>query len=223
MKRSVYLTYPLALDGPRPPAIPAPELTEFLHIITDMASVQKLSLYSHVGSHLDTAAHVIEGGRHITDFSPEELVFYRPTVIDIRVPDDTVLMPNDFAPLISEIKETDFLILRLGLGMVRKNEKERYAKHSPGLSLEAGCFLVESLKNLRGIGLDGPSLACIARLDETMKVHNTMLSAHNGSFIVIEEMNLEYDLTGLCCLTVNPWLVEGMHSGPCSVIGYFSV
>lgn len=217
MKR-IYLTYPLAIDGPRPPAIPAPELEEFLRIETDGASVQRLSIYSHVGSHLDTSAHVISPGRHITGFTPDELVFSRPVVINMRVPDDTVLEPEDFMPFTDEIRGADFLILRLGLDGVRKNDKEHYSKHSPGLSVATGRFLTEF--NLKGFGLDAPSLACIARLDETMKVHNEMLAAREGRFIVIEEMKLDADLQNLCAVEVHPWLVEGMHSGPCSVTGY---
>ena len=38
-------------------------------------------------------------------------------------------------------------------------------------------------------------------------------------FLVIEDMDLEQDLSTLCEVRVNPWLVEGMDSGTCSVIG----
>lgn len=213
----IYLSHPLSMEAPRPPAIPAPELTEFMNIERDGASVHRLAIYSHVGTHLDTAAHVIEGGRHITQYAPEELVFRRPVLVDLRVPDDTVIAPEHFAPYMERLQEADFLILRLGLEEVRAREHERFSRHSPGLEPETGRFLVNSLPKLRGFGMDAPSLAAICELDRTMTVHQEMLSARDGRFLVVEEMKLDALSESPRALSLHPWLVEGMHSGPCSV------
>jgi len=213
----IYLSHPLSMEAPRPPAIPAPELTEFMNIARDGASVHRLTIYSHVGTHLDTAAHVIEEGRHITEFAPDELVFWRPVLIDLRVPDDTVITPEHFAPYMERLQEADFLMMRLGLERVRTHEHERYSRHSPGLEPETGRFLVNNLPKLRGFGLDAPSLAAICDLDRTMTVHHEMLRARNGRFLVVEEMKLDALAESPRRLWIQPWLVEGMHSGPCSV------
>jgi hypothetical protein len=54
-----------------------------------------------------------------------------------------------------------------------------------------------------------------------MKAHNVLLGAPNRRLLVIEDMNLEGDLSGLREVRVNPWFVIGMDSSPCSVIGIF--
>jgi hypothetical protein len=67
--------------------------------------------------------------------------------------------------------------------------------------------------------MDVPSLACIARLDETMAAHNELLGGEGCRFLVIEDMNLDHDLRALREVRMNPWLVNAMDSGPCSVVG----
>jgi len=47
MQRYVWLSYPLAIDGPRPPAIPAPELSALYTVARDGASVQILRVANH--------------------------------------------------------------------------------------------------------------------------------------------------------------------------------
>ena len=69
------------------------------------------------------------------------------------------------------------------------------------------------------MGLDVPSVATISRLDETMRAHNELLGKPGSRFLIIEEMKLDEDLTGLREVRVGPWLVRGMDSGPCSIVG----
>ena len=43
MPRYVWLSYPLAIDGPRPPAIPAPELTDLYTVARDGAACRSFA------------------------------------------------------------------------------------------------------------------------------------------------------------------------------------
>lgn len=52
-----------------------------------------------------------------------------------------------------------------------------------------------------------------------MPAHNELLAGDGRRFLVIEEMNLDQDLKALIEVRVNPWLVQGMDSGPCSIVG----
>ena len=54
-----------------------------------------------------------------------------------------------------------------------------------------------------------------------MAVHHELLGGQSRRFLIIEDMNLEHDLTGLREVRVSPWLVREMDSGPCSVVGCF--
>ncbi len=87
MKKLIWLSYPLDLEGPRPPAIPAPDMSPLYTIERDGANVVILRLANHTGTHLDSPAHVIADGIHITEYAPEELIFTNPQVIDLSLAD----------------------------------------------------------------------------------------------------------------------------------------
>lgn len=215
----VWLSYPLAIDGPRPPAIPSPSLEEYLFIEKDGASVQKLQIYSHTGTHLDTAAHVIQGGVSITEFSPEDLVFVKPVVIELRLGLSEIVTAEMLCPLEESIKGADMLIVRFGYSDIRKSCPESFSKECAGFGIEAAEWLREHCKELRCLGTDAPSFATIAHLETTMTAHNVFLKDNSRKMLIIEEMKLDGGLSGLSEVRINPWLVEGMHSGPCTVIG----
>jgi kynurenine formamidase len=113
----------------------------------------------------------------------------------------------------------DIALFRFGYGPVRSSEPERYSLRSPGFGLDSAKWLRKHCSNLKAIGMDVPSLACISNLDDTMEAHNELLSGKGRRFLIIEDMNLDYDLNGLVEVRVCPWLVEGMDSSPCSVVG----
>lgn len=221
MARLEYLSYPLGLDDPRPPAIPAPELTDLYTVDADGAAVQIIRAASHTGTHVDAPAHVVEGAVVITDFRPDELVFVRPVVIDLRLPDAAVVSPEDLEPHKGALCTADIALFRFGYGEIRRGDPQRFSLKSPGFGVESAHWLRNTCPNLRAVGMDVPSLACIARLDETMSAHNALLNGEGCRFLAIEDMNLGLNMAGLVEVRLSPWLVRGMDSGPCSVIGVF--
>jgi arylformamidase len=219
MHRYVWLSYPLALDGPRPPAIPAPELTDLYTVAKDGAGVQILRVANHTGTHVDSPCHVISGAVRITDYSPEELIFTRPVLIDLRLPDATVLMPGDLEPFVERLRDADIALFRFGYGDVRRTDPKRFSARCPGFGVESARCLRQTCPSLRAMGLDVPSVAVIACLESTMPAHNELLAGEGRRFLIIEEMNLNQDLSTLVEVRLNPWLVQGMDSGPCSIVG----
>jgi arylformamidase len=217
--RWIWLSFPLDVEGPRPPAIPAPSLTPLMTIARDGAAVQTLCLASHTGTHLDAPRHVVEGGLSIGDFRPEEMVFSRPVVVDLPLSEGTVVMPIHLEPFEAVLREADLALFRFGYGRLRREQPARYSDQCPGFGVEAGRWLRERLPALRGLGMDVPSAACIAHLDRTMACHTELLQGAGRRFLLIEDMNLEHDLEGLREVRIWPWLVKGMDSGPCAVVG----
>ena len=209
----------MALDGPRPPAIPAPELTDLYTVAKDGASVQILRVANHTGTHVDSPCHVVEGAVRITDFRPEELIFTRPAVIDLRLPDATVVMPSHLEPFAERLQQADMALFRFGYGEVRRTDPKRFSTRCPGFGVESARWLRQTCPQLRAMGLDVPSVAVIACLESTMPAHNELLAGDGRRFFIIEEMNLDQDLSGLVEVRLNPWLVQGMDSGPCSIVG----
>ncbi len=219
MARYIWLSYPLDIHGPRPPAIPAPELSDLYTVARDGASVQILRLASHTGTHLDTPCHVIAGGVQITEFAPAELIFSRPTVVDVPLADAEVVEPRHLDPHARALSDADIALFRFGYGSVRSADLQRFSQRCPGFGVPSARWLRDHCPRLRAMGMDVPSVATIARLDETMRCHNVLLEGSGRRFLILEEMNLDQDLTGLREVRVNPWLVQGMDSAPCTVVG----
>lgn len=219
MSRYVWLSFPLGMSDPRPPAIPAPELLPFMSIEKNGANVQILKTANHTGTHVDAPRHVIEDGLCITDFESGEFMFTRPVLVDLKLSDGEVVMPKHLVPWKDVLHGADLALFRFGYESLRWTDPERFSTRCPGFGIESARWLRESCPDLRAVGMDVPSLACIADLDNTMASHNELLSGEGRRFLVIEEMHLDQDLCGLTEVRLCPWLVRGMDSGPCSVVG----
>ncbi len=219
-----WLSYPMSRTAPRPPAIPAPKLTEFMSIKETGANVMFLQVYNHTGTHLDTSGHVFENGASICDFSPDELIFHQVEIINLNgLPDDTIVKPEHVERFLEKGSDADSLIVRFGVEDWRKNQPSRFSNHCPGFCGETAKYIHSKMPNLHMIGVDVPSIACIAHLDETMTAHNEFFSnAKMEHFIIIEEMKLNDSLEYIQRLIVSPWLFEGMNSGPCVVWAEYS-
>ena len=219
MRRYVWLSYPLAIDGPRPPAIPQPELSDLYTVARDGASVQILRVASHTGTHVDAPCHVVGDAVPITDFGPEELIFTRPVVVDLHMAEAAVVMPHDLQQQVAKLQKADLALFRFSCGRTRQTNPQCFSERCPGFGVESARWLRETCPQLRAMGLDVPSVAVIAELESTMAAHNELLAGGRRRFLIIEEMDLDQDLNQLIEVRVSPWLVQGMDSGPCSIVG----
>jgi len=213
-----WLSYAMSVTAPRPPAIPAPRITEYFTIAETGANVLFLEVYNHTGTHLDTAAHVLEEGIGLSAFCPEDLIYSNVLALDLSgMAEDTVVSPRMLAAL-EKGSNAEALLVRFGVEGWRRNDPSRFSNHCPGFSLESAAYIHHQMPRLRMIGTDGPSIACISALDETMKAHNVFFEkASLAKFIIVEEMKLDEPLEGIRRMTVSPWMVEGMNSGPCLI------
>jgi arylformamidase len=219
MAKYIWLSYPLDILGPRPPAIPEPKLKTLYTIDKDGASVQILEVASHTGTHVDAPQHVVKDSLSIHDFKPEELIFTSPVIIDLPLKDAEIVMEHHLKLFEAKIKNTDIVLFRFGYGAVRKSDPKRFSLKSPGFGVESAQYIRKTFPRLRAMGIDVPSLACINDLDNTMRSHNILLEGKGRRFLVIEEMMIPPDLQKLKEVRVNPWLVKGMDSAPCTVVG----
>ena len=219
-QRLIFLGYPLQVDTPTPPAIPAIELAPLLSLDKgDDANVTIIRAASHTGTHVDAPSHVEPQGITISDFRPDELIFQHPVVVDLTLADCQVVQPGDLEPFLAEMKRADLLLFRFGYGEIRQADPARYSSQCPGFGVESAQFIRDHLPGLRAIGMDVPSLACIAELDRTMAAHNVLLGGQGRRFLVIEDMKLDEDLSTLEEVILAPWWIRGLDGGPCLVIG----
>jgi kynurenine formamidase len=216
----VRLSHLLRVDDPLPPAIPPLQVAPKMSLAAgDDANVYILTLANHSGTHADAPRHVEADGLPITAFAPHEFHFTRPVVVDLPLPDGAVVGPRDLAPHAAAIAQADLLLLRFGYGPVRSREPARYRDQCPGFGVEGAAYLREQFPELRAIGMDVPSFSCIRYLDETMRAHNVVLGGSGRRFLIIEDLNLDQDLSGLSEVWVAPLLVDGTDSAPCTVFG----
>lgn len=219
-ERLIQLSFPMSVESPVPPAIRPLEVTPRYQIRNGGdANVYRLAFDNHSNTHVDAPAHVVEGGLCIEDFTWRDLIYLHPAIIDLSLPDEAVVQPEDLAPHLPVLREADILLVRFGYGRVRREQPERYINRCPGFGVAAAEYLRAHLPALRAIGLDVPSLACIAHLSETMGAHHVLLQGAERRFLIIEDMDLEADLGGLVQVLVVPWLVTGVDSVPCAVLG----
>jgi arylformamidase len=219
--KHIFLNFPLDAGDPNPPAIPKPEFTAFMRLARgDGANVTMIKVASHTGTHVDAPCHVIQGGITITEFAADEFIFSRPVLFDLPLKDETLVMPADLEGFVEKGKDADLLLFRFGYGPVRRLDPGRYSGKCPGFGVESAEFLISHFPKMRGMGMDVPSLSCIAYLDKTMPAHNILLAGNGGRFLVIEDMNLDQDLTGLEKVIVAPWLIKDLDGGPATIFGY---
>jgi arylformamidase len=219
-ERLIFLGYPLQVDTPTPPAIPAIELAPLLSLDKgDDANVTIIRAASHTGTHVDAPSHVELRGITISDFRPDELIFQHPVVVNLTLADRQVVQPGDLEPFMAEMKMADLLLFRFGYGEIRLTNPARYSSQCPGFGVESAQFMRDHLPGLRALGMDVPSLACIAELDRTMAAHNVLLGGQGRRFLVIEDMKLDEDLSTLEEVILAPWWIRGLDGGPCLVIG----
>lgn len=220
--RYVFLGYPLRSDAPSPPAIPPIETSPFLTIAKDGANVTMLKFTSHTGTHLDVPRHVIADGLGLTELDPADFVFEHPVVLDLPLGDTVVVQPEHLQAFVEQAQDADLLLFRFGYAEVRRTDPARFSTKSPGFGVESARFLRSNFPMMRGLGMDVPSLSCIEYLDETMAAHHELFSGDGRRFVVIEDMNLDQDLTGLQRVVAAPLLVYRCDGGPCTVIGELS-
>ncbi|HEX7556838.1 MAG TPA: hypothetical protein VF338_09455, partial [Leptolinea sp.] len=156
----------------------------------------------------------------ITSFKPEEFIFDHPIVFDIPLNDETLVMPDHLKKLEETGKEADLILFRFGYGIVRQSDPARYSTRCPGFGIESAEYLLKTFPKMRCIGMDVPSLSCIAYLEKTMKAQNILLSGNGGRFLVLEDLKLDGDLSHLRNVVVAPWLIKDLDGGPVTVFGY---
>lgn len=216
--RYLFLSYPLSINTPTPPAIPKVETEPFLSISKDGANVTMLKLTSHTGTHLDVPSHVIPEAMTLTEFTAKDFIFDLPMVVNLPMQEMYVVEPSDLAQFLPEAKNADFLLFRFGYGRIRATDPLRFTTKSPGFGIESAKFIVENFPNLRGIGMDVPSFSCIEYLNETMYAHNIFFQDQKKK-IIVEDMNLEENLDDLSRLIIVPLIIQDIDGAPCTIIG----
>ncbi len=70
---------------------------------------------------------------------------------------------------------------------------------------------------MRALAIDSISMAAAERLNEGIEAHRILLGDRHRPILLVEDINLEYDLAGLKRIIVLPLFIRGIDSSPCTV------
>jgi kynurenine formamidase len=179
------------------------------------------TLWNHAGTHADAPAHMLPGAAAMTDMGIASFVFSRPGLVDVPKSDSEMILSREVRHREAEIRDCDILLLRTGAGAHRRSDPARYRDRNPGLSAEAARYLAsDAFPHLRAVGIDSISIACAEHLAEGVEAHRILFRKTGSSpFILIEDMNLGPEVRHLDRVLVVPFLVEGLDSCHCTVLG----
>lgn len=175
--------------------------------------------WNHAGTHIDAPAHMLADGQRIAEFPVSDFVFEHPRVIDVPRAADELIGSEDLARYAEKIVGADLLLLRTGFSCYRQSAPEIYRDHNPGLSVDVAQYLAgPSFHTLRAVGIDSISMAAANHLDEGVAAHKCLFARLRHPILLIEDLDLTPDLSGLRRVIVAPHLIAGLDSAHCTVI-----
>ncbi len=209
------ITLPLGEEIPVLPSgeysdspVPSPRVYRFFDVDKgDKATMSRIEMSSHDGTHIDAPLHFIPGGMTI-DAMPIETTVGPCRVIEIK--DERHITVAELEPY--NIKKGERILFKTQNSPKVYAERE-YKGDFVTISLEAAKYL--AAKKIRLVGMDYLTIADNEPMEMIGYVHRAFLD--NGIFI-LEALNLagvepgDYDLV---CL---PLRIEKGDAGPCRVV-----
>jgi len=214
----INLSYPLSKDTPsygsKHNFIASPEKSI---LNNDSSNSYILNFLNHMGTHIDAPNHFHKSGKKIIDFSPEDLLFHKPQLIDI---DLTLLNEISHSTLVDKINiESDIIFFRTYFSNKRNNRE--YIESYPVFSSKLAYDLKKNFPKIKSIGLDIISLTSPLNREEGTKSHKILLANDSREILIIEDMNLNYYEEKIQKIMVVPLMVEDIDSAPCTVYGIY--
>ena len=211
-------THPLNSAMPTFPGTPALRLDTVATVPANYYRETAMNLYSHMGTHIDAPAHIIEDGRTLDQFPPEHFVGSAVIIpcTPKRAPGEAypVIDMSALEPYREAAEAADFLIFSTGWEDQWQNPSA-YIKDYPILAPDIAIFA--ATRHKKGIGVDTLS----PDRPDKLHFHRAFLSSEEG--VILENLcNLAAapagELFALCAL---PLLFENADGAPARVIGQF--
>lgn len=214
MKR-ILLSYPLSVNTPVYKDNPPVEIEQQSSIDQgDLYNQFIITSLDHNGTHIDGPWHFNPQGLKISEIPIDYFISTHPTILDIPKGDDELITKADLEPYVHQIAGSDLLLIRTGFGNFRSSDPVRYSDHNPGFAADAASYLMV-FDSLRAVGMDMISSGSVIHVDEAITFHQIMLGKGrvDGKFILlIEDMNLNHDLSGIEKVYAVPLYIEGVDS-----------
>ncbi len=154
----------------------------------ESCNVSKVSLTTHIGTHIDAPFHFFINGLSITDYPASFWVFKNVKVVHIPLSKSHWLTSEDIGPSID--KNIELMLIKTDYCLKRTDRI--YWEDNPGLDPDLGFYLRQSYPNLRAVGFDFISVSRWQDRDKGRSAHKAFLDPDgNGSpILLIEDMDL---------------------------------
>ncbi len=184
----------------------------------DSCNTFRFSLENHWGTHIDAPAHFFSNGKKIYDYPCDYWIFNQPCVVKVDLDKGIDIGPGQLKEKIPV--ESDLLLIKTGFGRFRKEKK--YSLCGPAIKPETADWLRRGRPKLRVIGFDFVSVGSFAFRSQARQAHRAFLgTGQNKPILIIEDMDLSANLSGLDKVFVAPFLIKGLDSANCTVFGFF--
>ena len=204
------LTHTINEDMPVYPNSDKPKLKTIFTYETDGFRETLLTLGSHVGTHIDSPAHIIKGKPTLDTFPVSQFVG-KALVIDCRsLKDGEQITDEHILKYGEKINQAEFLLFNLGWD--KKWGTNDYFGDFPCLSSEAIDVIANG--NYKGVGFDVISIDGVGK---PLKVHTELFS--KKSLVVVENLK-SLDLCGnnLFTFVCLPLRLENADGSPSRAI-----
>lgn len=217
-----YTTLSYMLEETSPVHIGLKEL-KLVHnnqIVENGYNTYLINVENHSGTHVDAPGHFMEEGKIISDYSPDELVFNNPIIVDIPKGQNELIKIWDISKI--DFKDTDCILFNTGFGKFRESDRKKYLTQNPGISPEVIYFIRKNLKNVRCIGIDCVSMSSYQNPESGEEAHLNAFEKNvefGEPLLLIEDMKLDLVKNeDLESIIVVPWHIKGIDSAPCTVL-----
>lgn len=215
------LSYTINEDAPLYGSTPSIQITPHTRLANgDSSNTSILSIHNHSGTHVDAPKHFIDDGRSIFDYSPDELIFKHPVVVDCPKDTASLIVPDDLQHASWLLQKGDCLLLRTGFEKFR--DDEIYRTHNPGIAPETILWIRKEYPNIRCIGIDSISISSFQHRETGREAHKAAfieMDELGKPLLLIEDMKLDMGTNVIIeTIIVLPWQVDGVDSVPCSVL-----
>lgn len=160
------------------PGTPAPSFETACSVEQDGFCEINMQLSSHTGTHVDTPAHVIPGGRCLDGFAAGDF-FGRAARLDFTAPGQSSIDTADLERYQDTIEKSEFILLHSGWS--RHWGTEEYFRDYPLLTPDAAGWLTGF--RLKGIGVDMISVDPVDSRE--LPVHHLLLES---GILIVENL-----------------------------------
>jgi arylformamidase len=173
---------------------------------TGICDLSKLTMSAHSGTHVDSPAHFIPGGKTVDQYSVTDFIL--PAQV-VKIEDKEAIRPRELENL--QIERGDALLFKTENSRQGRSRSGVFSEEFVHLSLEAADLCVE-----KEVGLVGIDYITIERYgDNAFPVHRKLLG---NNLVVLEGIDLSEVPPGRYTLICLPLKIKGCESSPVRAI-----